>query len=456
MTRQGEARQSVLVVGGGFSGVLTALHLLFDQTGPQVRLVERRGVFGRGLAYSTQHAEHLLNVRAANMSAFPDQLDHFTSWLAEHRGSGAGPFVTRRVYGEYLQSMLRAAVDGRFGVDRLLLEVDEVVDLAPLDGRWRAQTSMGRELWSDAVVLATGVAPTPPPPGASSELLASGLYVGDPWRRPIIDDELGSDVLLLGTGLTMVDVALMLERPGRRFTAISRRGLTPHAHGEAPPTARRAPLEGSPVEALAELRRRSRAGDWREVIDHARESASALWRSWSLVQRRQFLRHARPWWDTHRHRMAPPVAARIREMQQRGDLVVAAGATQRLELDGTQVKVEWRPRGSRRTQVARFDAVVNCTGQGGDIGRGDPPLLGVLLRRGLIRPDPCSLGVDVDALSRPLAQGGHASEGLFAVGPITRGGEWEITSVPDIRRQAQDVAGRVREGLRGDREPAKA
>src|SRR5690606_1375848 len=120
-------RPVVAVVGAGFSGLLTALHLLTARDGPTVRLFERRGVFGRGLAYGTDNAEHLLNVRAANMSAFPDRPDHFTEWLATHDGwRSQGGFVTRGAYGDYLQDMLREAMFGGAGGSRLLLEADGI------------------------------------------------------------------------------------------------------------------------------------------------------------------------------------------------------------------------------------------------------------------------------------------------------------------------------------------
>ena len=454
MGRQGEGRPIVLVVGGGFSGLLTALHLLSDPVGPQVLLVERRGVFGRGQAYATDDPEHLLNVRVANMSAFPDQPDHFVNWLAARNGQcGAGAFVTRTVYGEYLQSLLRAAVAGRFGADRLLLEGDEVVDLTAAKGRWRAEMAMGRIVWADAVVLATGAPPSAPPTGAGAELLASDRYVGDPWRAKGLATELGPRVLLLGTGLTMVDVALMLGQAERRLVAISRRGLTPRAHDGAPPCAGRIELGGSPTEVLREVRRRSRAAGWRQVVDQLRGVSADIWRDWSLAQRRQFLRHARPWWDVHRHRMAPPVADRIDQMKRRGELAVRAGTIVRLDLDGEEVRAEFRARGGRRLQTLRFDAVVNCMGLGSDIARTDQPLMQALLRRSLVRADPCVLGLDVDPGFRPLNSGDAPTPGLFAVGPITRGGRWEVTSVPDIRSQAREVATAVAALLRQDLQP---
>jgi uncharacterized NAD(P)/FAD-binding protein YdhS len=439
----------VVVIGAGFSGLLTALHLLSAPDGPQVRLLERRGIFGRGRAYATNNPDHLLNVRVANMSAFPDRPDHFVRWLAEHSGwRSTGAFVTRGVYGDYLQSLLAGALQGAYGVDRLLLELDEAIDVGRSGTRWRVETAMGRAFCADAVVLALGSLAPSPPAGASPELLASPRYSADPWQVDASAD-LGRHVLLLGTGLTMVDVVFAISRPYRRFTAISRRGLLPRAHEASPPAPGRPGMGGSPAEMLGAVRRLAADRDWREVIDEVRGSVRDLWISWPLAQRRRFLRHLRPWWDVHRHRMAPPVARRIEEMRKLGELTIRAGAIQKLDLAGDEVRVEWRARGTRRPQVLMVDAVVNCMGHSGEIRLADQRLIEALLARGMIRPDPCSLGVDVDPSSRPLGVSDAPSRGLYAVGPLTRSAFWEITSVPDIRIQAAEVAGDILTDLAG-------
>ena len=75
-------------------------------------------------------------------------------------------------------------------------------------------------------------------------------------------------------------------------------------------------------------------------------------------------------------------------------------------------------------------------------------MLGRLLASGLIRPDPCRLGAEVDAGSRLIGAGGQAQAGLYAVGPLTRGAFWEITSAPDIRSQAAGAAQSILSALR--------
>jgi uncharacterized NAD(P)/FAD-binding protein YdhS len=434
-------RPTVAIVGAGFSGLLTALHLAADPRGPRVRLIERSRSFGRGAAYSTGNPDHLLNVRVANMSAFPDQPDHFTKWLAGHSGwSAHGGFVTRGVYGDYLQDLLRQALE-TMPPNRLLLEQDEAVDLQPVGGTgWRVKLGVGRKIFADAVVLAAGVLRPAPPSGADPELLASPRYVADPWSAATRLEPDAGDVLLLGAGLTMVDVTMGLTGPSRRVWAISRRGLLPRNHA---PVATRPPIarpQGSPLALLREVRSAAGEEDWREAIDDLRPHVMAVWRTWTEAERAAFLRHLRPWWDVSRHRLAPSVARQVAAMMRVRELTVRAGEIIRLTPTRDQVEVTWRPRGGQLLRRLSVAAVINCTGFAGDLAQVEDPLLARLASRGLIRADAHRLGLEVDHQARPIGRAGAPSHGFYAVGPLTRGAVWEMTSVPDIRHQAADTA----------------
>jgi uncharacterized NAD(P)/FAD-binding protein YdhS len=224
------------------------------------------------------------------------------------------------------------------------------------------------------------------------------------------------------------------------MTALSRHGLLPRTHGEASAAAAFAGAPPGPPEAvLAEVRRRA-AIDWRGAIDSLRPHVQAIWRGWSPVERRRFLRHLSAWWNIHRHRLAPPVAATIEGLREAGRLRVEAGRIERLSLMADGVEAAWTPRGETAIRVGRFGQVINCTGPRGDLARSEDPLIGALMTAGLVRSDACRLGVDVDVRSRVIGVSGEPADSLFAVGPLTRGQFYEITSVPDIRLQAADCA----------------
>lgn len=433
---------TVAVVGAGFSGLLTALRLLLTPEGPRVVLIEKGPRFGRGAAYATGNPGHLLNVRATNMSALVEQPNHFLDWLgAVGVAAPDQVFVTRDRYGQYLQSLLREATADRSS-GRLTLEHDEVTAVARNGDHWRLSLAMGRSLAADAVVLALGNLPPPPPEGLDPALAKSERYVADPWAWAGPREWGGGEVLILGTGLTAVDIALSVDaaQPRTAMTALSRHGLLPRIHGEASASAALpgAPA-GPPAVILAEVRRRAEI-DWRGAIDSLRPHVQALWRGWSLAERRQFLRHLAPWWNIHRHRLAPQVAARIDGLRQSGRLSVAAGRIERLTLEADGIEVMWTRRGETMPRSRRVTQVINCTGPRLDLAGSDHSLIASLLAAGLARPDACRLGLDVDARSRLIGASGETADSLFAIGPLTRGQFYEMTSVPDIRLQAADCA----------------
>jgi uncharacterized NAD(P)/FAD-binding protein YdhS len=427
----------VAIVGGGFSGLMTALHLARSGS-VRVRLIEKTANFGQGAAYSTANPDHLLNVRAANMSAWPEDPEHFARWLAKRRPGGVPAFASRGDYGLYLQDLLtQAAGDGE---GRLSLVADAAVGLVHEGAGWRLKHASGAVDRVDAVVLAVGN----PPPAALAAIdpaaQRDARYHADPWRFQFKTGD-GDDkpILLIGSGLTMVDVALSLTRaaPGRRIIALSRRGLLPLAHAPTSPIEPTAPpAKASPTVLLRWLMVRAHVHGWRETVDALRPWTQGIWRSWSHAQRASFLRHARPYWDVHRHRLAPEVATRIEALTQSGHLTLLAGRIAALTQTSEGLRLDWTPRGSIARQTLDVGQVINCTGPAGALATDHDPLLCALRDTGLVRADPQRLGLDVDAAGRLIGANGASNPRLFAVGPITRGAFWEITAVPDIRLQA--------------------
>jgi uncharacterized NAD(P)/FAD-binding protein YdhS len=431
------------IVGAGFSGTLLAINLL-RHDGPRVTLIERRPLAaGRGVAYSTAHPEHVLNVRANNMSALPDEPGHFLGWLDRRGLQPTSGFVSRQVYGDYLASLL---VETRTQAgERLRIVQGEAVD-ADEGGVVLAD---GTRIAADSVAIAPGNLPPLVPEGLDVAALPDGCYVSDPWSGALVRglDPTGT-VLVLGTGLTMVDVALLLDSQGfeGRIIAVSRRGLAPRAHADGVPATRRATRpEPRPVALVRALRERAEEVDWRAAVDEMRPFTQGLWRAMDVADRARFLRHLRPWWDVHRHRIAPHVAARLEALKADGRLEIVAGKLAAVGPagDGACATVRYRPRGQEAERSLSVARIVNGTGPQGDLTRSDEPLLKALYDRGLLRPDPLRIGLDVDQESRAIGADGASSDRLLVVGPMTRGAFWEIVAVPDIRHQVWSIARRL-------------
>jgi uncharacterized NAD(P)/FAD-binding protein YdhS len=436
--------EHVAIIGAGFAGSLQAINLV-RHGGPRATLIERRDGAGRGVAYSAAHPGHLLNVRAGNMSALPDKPDHFVRWLAERHPEVHG-FAPRLVYGDYLEELL--ADTRQRAPERVSLCQAEAVDIQSNAQGVRVLLRDGGVVDADAAVLAVGNLPPHEPPILAAAGLPPGRYVADPWGSDLASGlEPGSTVLTIGAGLTMIDVALLLEARGfdGRLIALSRRGLLPRAHGEAgipPASLAERPTVGA-SELLKSVRARARAIGWRASVDELRPFTQSLWLAADEPTRRRFLRHLRPWWDVHRHRLAPEVAARIAALQASGRLQIIAGKLVAIENQADAARVSWRPRGSEGIETAQVSRIVNCSGPQGDLGRTDDPLLRRLLEKGMIRPDALRIGIDVNAQSEVIGASGSADPRLIALGPPTRGTFWEIVAVPDIRMQTWSVARRL-------------
>ncbi|UUR08780.1 FAD/NAD(P)-binding protein [Sphingomonas glaciei] len=426
----------VLIVGGGFSGVMTAAHLAARDI--PVVLVDGSGRLGRGVAYSTRDPVHLLNVTTSKMSAWPDQPNHFARWCGDEEGLD---FAERRAFGRYLGEQL-AAAPGVKAIDAM------AVDARRQGEGWEVILSDGQIIAASALILAQGNQPPTPFPGSAG--LPPELFVNNPWSETAhagverVAAE-GSDVLILGTGLTMVDTVLSLVAAGHegRITALSRRGLIPRGHVHPPSAPAPVALDEVPLGNLLSLwrwlRRRSATVGFRAAVDALRPHSHAIWQRLPEGEQRRFMRHARPWWDVHRHRIAPQVAEQLRALVAAGRLEIVAGRVGKMEADGGTLRVPIARRDGRDT-VREVGVAFNCTGPLGDIRRTADPLLRSLLDQGAVRTDDFAMGLEVDDHSR-------AGEQLWALGPLTKGRYWEIVAVPDIRHQAEAVAADVQKEL---------
>jgi uncharacterized NAD(P)/FAD-binding protein YdhS len=404
---------TIVIIGGGFSGTLTAVHLLHGEWpgSLHVVLVNGSGPLARGVAYGTRSAWHVLNVPAARMSAFAEDEEHFLRFARGCDPSvSAGDFVPRSVYGDYLEWVLGEAVAARPVATRFTHLVARVVDVRvrpeggaelALDGHDGPST-----LAADRVVLSAGsYSPADPPVPDAAFFAGDPRYVRAPWAPGALD---GVDrrlpVLLVGTGLTMLDVALELQgRFEAPMHALSRRGLLPlpHRSPASPPRPVEvgAALLAGPWTVRRYLRavRRAVAAhpdvDWRDVLASIRPVTPALWDALPLAERARFLRHLQPYWDVHRHRAAPEIAATVDALVRDGRLRVCAGRLLRVRAAEDGVAASCRRRGERAPDELRVGTVVNCTGPSANIAALGEPLLNSLLRQGLLTACPLGLGI---------------------------------------------------------------
>lgn len=447
---------TIAVVGGGYSGVMSAVNLLREGSrGIDICLIEPRPRPGRGLAYSIWDDSMLLNVPAGNMSALADDPAHFVSYCRELDPSlNGGSFVSRRIYGDYLEATLEQAKAR--SPHRLRRLHDEAIAVRPREpgAGFQVELAGGTTLTADQVVLACGFLGPQPLPFAQALLGAPG-YIENPWDFRAMDAVApGAPVAIIGTGHTAIDALFRLTSldDHRPVYLLSRHGLLPKAHRTLPqapvPTGFPPYLEGVPASALGYLRavhgeieRRQRLGqNWRDVLNELRPYTRAIWQRWPQAERRRFLTRLRPWWDVHRHRLAPLAAARLQAQLRSGRTRVLAGQITRMTPLAEGVEVSLRERTSGALNTLQVAAVVNCTGPDYDIDRARAPLIVQLREAGLIQPDPLRLGLALDDHYRPIGRRGDPLPGLFYVGPMLRARDWEAIAVPELRTHTRQLA----------------
>jgi uncharacterized NAD(P)/FAD-binding protein YdhS len=438
----------VAVIGAGASGAILAMELL---RGPRwfgaLTLIEKGARLGPGRAYGTGSDAHVLNSRAANMSVAGEAGD-FTAWLRD-RGAEDIVFAKRSEFGVYLEQRLAAALRSAPGHTHVVQ--GEAIALERAGRHWRISFADAAPIEADIVVLALGNQTPSLPRIFESVDLADGQLIRDPWDNAALNRIAPHEnVLLLGTGMTMVDAALALStrpRTGRIF-ALSRRGLMPHAHDLTSVGVVRRTLPSRMSEALREVRARAAAADeaghsWRDVMDELRPALPDIWRRLPREARHRFLRHARPHWDTHRHRLAPCVAERIEALEQTGALVALAGRVQGLAASGDSVRVDYLPRGARELGSLNVTRIINCTGPCANVKATRNSLLRALVEQGAVRGHDTGLGLDVADDGALINANGAAHTSLFALGPLTQGAFWESTAIPEIRARASALARRL-------------
>lgn len=440
----GPRRPHVVVVGGGFSAAALAVHLARGGAldGLRLTVVEPSGGLGRGVAYDANPV-HLLNVPAGRMSLLPDAPDHFLDWARRHRPRAtADAFLPRALYGDYVEATVAAEVG-----DAVTVVPTRVVDVHASGDGWEVTLASGGALRADIVVLATGNLPPANPGSLPPSVRRTPHFVPDPWRRGALS-AIGADeaVLVLGTGLTMVDVVLALraQRHRARIVAVSRRGLLPLSHrdpGSAP-----LPPQLEPGEPLARWIRylrdleRELPGDGVRAIDGLRRLTPDIWAAWSPADQRAFATHVRPYWDAVRHRLPHEVAQQVRYLGAAGALVVRAGRVVGAEVREGRVEAALRWR--RRTGVERwtFDRVIDATGPDTDLARSGGLLYRSLIERGTVAQDRLRLGLLTDADGRALGADGLPRRGLYVLGGARRPRDWESVAVPELRQQAARLA----------------
>ncbi|HEY4649991.1 MAG TPA: FAD/NAD(P)-binding protein [Pontibacter sp.] len=453
---------AIAIIGGGLSGTLTAIHLLRKATASEtIYLVEQdRYRMNRGIAYSSQLAFQPLNVPASAMSLFPEQPLDFYEWLVTHQQRykkhvkqpvSKDDFIPRFIFGDYLKSRLEEAE--RFASERVKLVrvYDEAVAVHKAGNTFRIAFREQETIVAGKVVLAVGNLPPSNLPIPNTAFYQSNSYMASPWgAKALANLPAAAPLLLIGSSLTMIDLVGSLHAAGHtgKIYVVSRHGLLPQPFDvNTPPYQFKlpAPVCCSVLELMCFIRKEIKQAErqgytWRSVLDDMREHIPAIWQAFPLSEKKQFLRHARPYWETHRHRMPASSAALIDVLQQQGQLELIAGTIVDMADEGNKARVTIKRRKQTIAETITVSRVINCTGPESDFTKIKLPLVQQLLADGMIKPDALRLGLVTAPDGTLVGESGMPVDGFYTVGPPRKAVLYESTALREIRQQANELA----------------
>ena len=443
--RAGHRLLELCVIGGGFTGIVGAIALLNTVDEPfRLSIIEPKSDIGRGVAFGGHHPSLLLNVRARDLSISAGQPGDFLNWAFSQLDQGeqhgalheglAHAFLPRQLFGEYVRQRFFQAASRRKDVELSIIDAEATSCVAD-SGAFRIECAGRMPISADIVFLATAYGlERESATGALSAFgrVSSGRLVA------------AQSLALIGSGLTMVDALLSARRNGFEGTAtiVSPRGQLPRPHapmgvGYHPitlPPSKRVSLLASRIRIACETSD-AHGTPWQAVINSLRPSLQALWQDFSTEEQARFLRHLRPFWDSHRHRLPMETHAQLEAELASGRAKLVRGRVRAVRRAGEGFRLRVASRGHEHT--IETDLAFDCTGHRPDL---DAPLLQSLLNKKLVRRDPHRLGLVAREDGQVIGDSGQPTPGLFALGPLCQGSLWEITAVPEIVRQVAKAA----------------
>jgi uncharacterized NAD(P)/FAD-binding protein YdhS len=454
----------VLIIGGGAGGILTAAHLIRNYCRIEILVVNSESHFGTGVAYQTHSNAHLLNVMTGKMSAFSDDPDDFVRWISDQdlfpgiqEDVLASTYLPRKIFGDYLKEVWERTKNSRFNSSSVTELLGRVVDVVQgTDSRFVVHFQDKRKIKADFVVLATGNASPRNPIIPNAGFLNSKNYFNNPWSVSCTKNlDHCKDILIVGNGLTMVDVvqSLVDEKFSGTIHSLSPNGfgIQPHQHNgitynglleELKNDLRLSELVSLLNKHIKKVKLLGLSAEL--VIDSLRSRTQSIWMSLSLEEKQQFLMRLRHLWGVARHRLPIRVYDFVQQLKLDGRLKIWSGWLHDVDDKQGEITVDFRERNSRKTKSLTVSRVINCTGPETDIERMNDPLFKNLISSGMITPHPVKLGLEADPLSLLIKdKDENVVNSFYAIGGLLRGLLWESTAIPEIREQAKIIADHI-------------
>lgn len=443
----------IVIIGAGASGTLTAIqflsHLKVKSTIILIDKAER--TFFRGVAYSSQLEYEPLNVHTGKMSAWTHRPDDFYEWLIGNRDASIkrDSFVSRRWYGDYLEYTFckQAELSKHITVKKIVGEVVSIEKHTNTED-YTLFLESGKKIAANAIFLATGnEAPQSFFTAPQIKMLGSAFHA-DPWGARPQHIHVDDTVLVLGTGLTMVDTVLSLRERHHRgpIYCFSRNGYLPLPHAADSKLTAQLPKKNiSLKDCLFYLRQQTAEAKvnqlpWQSVLDAFRPFTASVWKGFSVAEKAFYLKKLRTLWDIHRHRIPPKSDQLLQELFAKGQLKIVNGRFTDIQKADNHFDFYFNEKKTGKSMMLSVHHIINCTGPSSDYHQCNNKLMHQMLLNGYSVQDELKLGIITGEQGEIINAQHLPLSGCYAVGPLRKACEWESTAIREIRMQAEEVA----------------
>ena len=444
-------REKVVIIGGGLSGVLAAMRLAEMEDGPEITLIEKDPEkLGRGVAYQQEFTHQPLNVIAANMSLFPNMPDDFVKWLSENsfrynhliKNISAASFVPRKIFGDYVVERLKEVhdkIEGRFQI-----RIDEAISIIGTERGRTVVLLSGVTLQASKVLLALGNFPPADILSDNTDVKNDSRYFSNPWTDKVYQNIKGDEnILLVGTGLTAVDVVLGLQI--RNFSGkiymLSRSGRLPLPHFiSSQKYSWNAPYLLSPKDLFQSIRsciQNNPDVPWPLILDSIRPFTQQIWKFWNTEEKAIFLKRFRPFWEIARHRIPLESAQILEKLIKSNTLIVSKGKIISSQKKENGLATIFKNAEGEKTIT--FQKIINCTGPESNYRKIKFPIIQDLIERGKVVPDALGLGISCNENGEIINKDNAVEEGMWCIGPMRKAALWETTALKEIRDQVEEL-----------------
>lgn len=449
------------IIGGGFSGSLTAIQLIHKSDACEIILINKQETFNKGFAYNPYSDKQLLNVIAAKMSAFAEQPDHFLDWVMEQnefknrdRTLIANSFLSRKLYGAYLVDVWNQnyPLAAEKGIKVRLLN-QFVVDIDIETNSVSLFLDTGETILVDQCVIATGNQVPRNPSIKNETFYPNNNYFQNPWIREAVQHVIPNlPVLIVGNGLTMVDTVLGLKENGfnGEIYSISPKGfnILPHRHNGL--KYEKLVEELSDDMSLREIYQlvskhikavREYGVSAEPVIDSLRPHTQRLWKGLSDEEKAFFMSRLRHLWGVARHRIPLHTYDKIQQLRIDGKLHIQSGRIVDFVEQSNAIEVSYFDKKEGTIKSLLVSRIINCTGPETDLRKVENSFLKNCLLKGDIVQDALKLGINTNTETFQVKKSdGTYHSNLFTLGGNLKGELWESTAVNELRIQSERLA----------------